>query len=260
MIVFALRGTRMAVRVLVVEDDELSREVLAALLEDAGYAVETVDSGDAALLHVRSVRPLPEVVMADMQMPGTSGEELARRLREVCGAGTALLAMSGSALEGGAGEAFDGFLRKPFSMEELAGAIAGGAAAVERGRGRAGAVVLEEAVYAKLAAAMRPAKVGELYELCVEDAERRIEKMRQAASDGDDGAYRREAHALQGGCGMVGAREMQGLAAVLEERGLRGDYVASLEELTMACQRLRRMLVGHIDKAASTGPPGEEAR
>jgi HPt (histidine-containing phosphotransfer) domain-containing protein len=71
-------------------------------------------------------------------------------------------------------------------------------------------------------------------------------EMRLAATDGDDAAYRREAHAIKGGCGMVGASELQNLAASLETRGLNDtDYVSSLDEFTLACERLRRMLVAH---------------
>ena len=250
----------MAVRVLLVDDDELSREVLAVFLQEAGYEVEAVDSGAAALMYLRSVRPLPEVVLTDLQMPGTSGESLAAVLREVCGAGTVLVAMSGSKPDGGAGGTFDGFLLKPFSMEELAAAIAEGTEADGRGRKVADAVILDNAVYRKLSAAMSRGKLEELYALCANDSEGRIGKMRRAASAGDDGAYRREAHAIHGGCGMVGAREMQALATSLEERGVRDDYVASLDELTAACNRLRRILVGHADDATSTEESGEDAR
>ena len=251
----------MAVRVLVVDDDEVSREVLAVLLEGEGYAVEAVDSGEAAVLYLRMVRPLPGVVLTDMQMPGVSGDALAREMREICGAEAALLAMSGSELEAGAGREFDGFLLKPFSMAELAGAIAGGVARAARGTEGVGAKVLDEAVYAKVAAAMRREKVEELYALCLKDAEGRMAKMRQAAEDGEDGVYRREAHALQGGCGMVGAREMQSLARAMEEQGLRGDYVASLDELVLAMERLRRMLVAHAgNEERATGVSGENAR
>jgi CheY-like chemotaxis protein len=235
----------MGVRVLVVDDDEVSREILAVLLDGEGYVVEAVDSGDAALIYLRSVRPLPGVVLSDMQMPGTSGDELARRMREVCQAGTVLLAMSGSELRGDAGREYDGFLLKPFSMKALAGAISGvGTVAESRAEG-AGKTVLDEAVYAKLSASMRRSKLEELYGMCLDDAEGRIAKMRRAASDGEADAYRKEAHAIKGGCGMVGAKEMQTLAGSMEERGLRGDYVASLDELIGACERLRRILVAH---------------
>ncbi|MDQ2835521.1 MAG: response regulator [Acidobacteriota bacterium] len=249
----------MGVRVLVVDDDEVSREVLAALLDDAGYRVEAVESGDAAEMYVRAVRPLPEVVLADMQMPGLSGDALARQLREACGAGTVLLAMSGSAPADEVGGEFDGFLLKPFSMEALAAAIAGGVAGAERRPD--GVRVLDETVYAKLAARMPAAKLDELYALCLADTERRVSTMRVAGEAGADEDYRRSAHAIRGSAGMVGATELQKLATCAEQRGLRDDHVASHQEFMLSCERLRRMLVAHqngVERAMKV--PGDDAQ
>jgi CheY-like chemotaxis protein len=231
----------MAVRILIVDDDELSREVLALLADGAGYEVDVADSGDAALACVR--RACPEVVLTDIQMPGIAGDELARQLRDLCGAGTLLLAMSGSELEDGVGREFDGFLLKPFTMETLTAAIDDGLIRVEDRPTGADGVVLDEGVYTKLAGSMRGSRLEELYALCRKDAEARVERMRQAASGGDDAAYKKEAHALKGGCGMVGAVELQRLATSMEERGLRDDDVATLEEFVVASERLRRILV-----------------
>jgi CheY-like chemotaxis protein len=233
----------MPVRILIVDDDDLSREVLTLLAESAGYEVEALESGDAALVHVQRVRPLPEVVLTDMQMPGTAGDQLARRLRGLCGAGTLLLAMSGSELEDGAGREFDGFLLKPFTMETLAGAIAGGSARAEGGVSGANGVALDEGVYSKLTGSMRRSQLEELYALCLKDAEARVGRMGRAAFEGDDAAYRKEAHAIKGGCGMVGAVELQRLATSMEERGLCDDDVATLDEFMVACERLRRILI-----------------
>jgi CheY-like chemotaxis protein len=231
----------MAVRILIVDDDELSREVLALLADGAGYEVDTADSGEAALGCVRRLRP--GVVLTDIQMPGIAGDELAQQLRGLCGAGTLLLAMSGSELEEGVGREFDGFLLKPFTMETLTAAIDGGLIRVEDRPGGADGVVLDEAVYAKLAGSMKESRLEELYALCRKDAEVRVERMRRAASGGDDATYRKEAHALKGGCGMVGAVELQRLATSMEERGLRDDDVATLEEFVVASERLRRILI-----------------
>jgi CheY-like chemotaxis protein len=41
------------IRILVVDDDDVSREVIALLLERGGYEVNTAGSGDAALLRLR---------------------------------------------------------------------------------------------------------------------------------------------------------------------------------------------------------------
>jgi len=235
----------MPTRILVIEDDALSREVLVLLLEHAGYEVETAVSGDAAMHHLStSFAQPPHVVLADMQMPGTSGGALARALRDRCGRDTLLLAMSGSMPKDEATRDFDGLLLKPFTMGELTAAIASNGHAVKAPAETVyqNLTSLDEAVYDKLAASMRRERLDQLYEVCLEDVEDRIARMRQAASDKDSAAFRREAHALKGGAGLVGATELQTLSGSLEEYGLRANHVASLDELVLACNRLHRIL------------------
>jgi HPt (histidine-containing phosphotransfer) domain-containing protein len=91
---------------------------------------------------------------------------------------------------------------------------------------------------------MRPERLGQLYALCLDDARRRVAAMRLATSMEDEEAYRKEAHALKGGCGMVGAVELQRLAAWMEARGLNAtNHVATLDEFLLGCERVERMLV-----------------
>jgi CheY-like chemotaxis protein len=250
----------MPVQILVVDDDEVSREVLALVLRGAGYAVETADSGDAALLHLEETELLPQVVLTDLQMPGTSGNQLARSLRGLCGPATALVAMSGSVPDDGSDRDFDGFLLKPFTMETFTAAITGKTAATRKGSNDVTATVLDEVVYSKLAESMRLHQLKQLYALCFADAERRLATMQQAASGNDDAIYRREAHAIKGGCGMVGALELQRLATSMEEHGLSGDHVASLKEFVAARERLRGMLIAReIIHDRASGVSGEDA-
>jgi len=250
----------MPVRILVVDDDELSREVFSLVLLDAGYAVETAESGDAALLSLQTARSLPEIVLTDLQMPGTTGNELAQRLRGLCGSTTTLLAMSATAPDDGLASEFNGFLLKPFTMERFSAALAGNAVDGSDTSHLADAVVLDEAIYRKLAGSMQPSKLEQLYDLCLTDAESRVASMRLAASNGDDATYKREAHSIKGGCGMVGALQLQTLATYMEERGLSDDHVASLKEFVVASERLRRMLVAHeIIHSRAGGVSGEDA-
>ena len=249
----------MPLLVLVVDDDDLSREVFVLLLQSAGYAVESADSGDAALLHLQKARLLPQVVLADLQMPGTTGGALALQLRSLCGPETKLLAMSATVPDDKSDQEFDGFLRKPFTMEAFAAAIAGKTETAKDSH-RAAAGVLDETVYRKLAGSMRPPQLEQLYTLCYTDAEKRIAEMRRAASNGDDAMYKREAHAIKGGCGMVGALELQTLATSMEKHGLSDDHVASLNEFIVACERLRGMLVAReIIHDRASGVSGEDA-
>jgi HPt (histidine-containing phosphotransfer) domain-containing protein len=141
---------------------------------------------------------------------------------------------------------FDGLLLKPFTMEELAAAIA----AVGSHSNAADDAIhqnltpLNEDIYEKLAASMRAERLQQLYTLCLVDTEERITRMRQLASNHGDALFRKEAHAIKGSAGMVGAIELQTLAAKLEEEGgLRTNQVASLDELMVACDRLRRILM-----------------
>jgi CheY-like chemotaxis protein len=249
----------MPVRVLVVDDDSLSREVLALLLHGAGYAVESADSGDAALLHLRSTPTRPQVVLADLQMPGTSGKDLAQQLRSLCGPAT-LLAMSASEPDDKSDREFDAFLLKPFTMETFAAAIAGNTADAAKKPNNTNVAVLNEIVHQKLAGSIRRPQLQQLYALCLTDAEARLAAMQRAASNGDDATYRREAHAIKGGCGMVGAIELQTLATSMEERGLSDDHVASLKQFIVAHERLRRILVAReIIHDRTSGVSGEDA-
>jgi DNA-binding NarL/FixJ family response regulator len=73
------RGTG-RVRVLVVDDSELFRTGLQAVLVSEGFEVANAASGEAALQQVGVFRP--NVVVMDMGMPGMSGTEATRRILE----------------------------------------------------------------------------------------------------------------------------------------------------------------------------------
>ncbi len=65
--------------VLVVDDNEAVREMAAALLEEAGYAVTACAGADEAMLRLGE-RPV-DLVVSDVSMPGLSGPELFERVR-----------------------------------------------------------------------------------------------------------------------------------------------------------------------------------
>ena len=233
----------MPLQVLVIDDDALSREVLVLLLEAAGYIAESADSGEAAISLLQSATSMPQVILADLQMPGITGNELALRLRLLCGPAATLLAMSATAPEDHSARDFDGFLLKPFTIDAFTAALAGTAPKTNSGSQAEEAAILDESTYLKLTASMRPQQLEQLYALCLADVDSRLSKMQLAAASGNDATYRAEAHAVKGSCGMVGAIELQTLATSMEKRGLGDDHVASLREFPLAAQRLRRMLV-----------------
>ena len=65
--------------ILVVDDDAMSRRVLAQLLSAAGYNCRVSNDGSEALETIRT-RP-PSVLLLDFDMPGLNGAEVLRRLR-----------------------------------------------------------------------------------------------------------------------------------------------------------------------------------
>jgi CheY-like chemotaxis protein/HPt (histidine-containing phosphotransfer) domain-containing protein len=246
LILFALmKNEKTPLLILVVDDDALSRDVLALLLAHAGFVVDTADSGDAAVHSLSAASaPPPAIVLVDIQMPGITGSALAHALRGLCGAGTLLLAMSGSVPDNEVTRDFDGLLLKPFTMEELAAAIAAnGTLASTPAKSVQKLTLLNETIYEKLAASMRRERLQQLYALFLGDIEERIARMRQTASNKNDAAFQREAHAIKGGAGMVGAVELQILAGNMEEDGVPANHVASLDELMFACESLRRILM-----------------
>lgn len=65
-------------KILIVDDSPTERFFLADLLSKRGYAVVTAESGDEALIKVRS--EMPSLVVMDVVMPGTSGYQATRAI------------------------------------------------------------------------------------------------------------------------------------------------------------------------------------
>jgi nitrogen-specific signal transduction histidine kinase/CheY-like chemotaxis protein len=66
--------------VLLVDDDNAVRQVVAAMLHDLGYTVHETGSGGAALEFLHKAGPI-EMILMDFAMPGMNGAEVARRAR-----------------------------------------------------------------------------------------------------------------------------------------------------------------------------------
>jgi DNA-binding response OmpR family regulator len=257
MILFPLmKNTDEPLRLLLIEDDELTREVLTLQMTAQGYQLEIAESGDTALSRLKQMQHrLPDAVLTDLQLPGTSGHDLLHSLRMVSDGRMTLLAMSASQPEDAILSDFDGFLLKPFTMKQLEAALQSRAGRFSNiaptvPSASPSAVSLDEAVYLRLAGSMPDTQLQQLYSLCVDDASVRLERMRLAGTNGDDATYRKEAHAIKGGCSMVGATELHRLASLAEESGLpAANHVASLDEMLGACERLRRILVAREARA-----------
>jgi DNA-binding NtrC family response regulator len=120
-----VRGQSVPARILVVDDDAADAEALCSLLTEAGHAVETAASTEAALAKFRE--DTYAIVVADVQLPGESGLDLVRELRNQAPA-TAVVVMTGhasvstavTALKYGAVD----YLKKPVHVSQLKKLIA----------------------------------------------------------------------------------------------------------------------------------------
>jgi len=236
-------GTTVRRNLLVVDDDAVMRELLAALMGMEGYRVAVAESGVEALALLAESGVEIEMMLVDLHMPGVQGAELAERLRAASAPGTLLIGMSGSELKREDAALFDGFLRKPFTVEEFkrtVGAAEGAEPAQAMKADAQGVAVLDDVIFGKLAAILPKVQLRELYRITVEDVQRRLEKMRGAAKRGDMAAVHAEAHAIKGGCGMVGAAELSELATELENSSEVGN--PPFGEFHDACVRLQVML------------------
>ncbi len=69
-------------RVLIVEDDDNERELLAGLLRMDGCVVDTVPDGEQALVRLSSSEPRPDVILLDMMMPKIDGPQMLSMIRK----------------------------------------------------------------------------------------------------------------------------------------------------------------------------------
>ncbi|GAX42473.1 response regulator receiver signal transduction histidine kinase [Tolypothrix sp. NIES-4075] len=108
-------------RILAVDDTAANLFLLKTALEEEGYDVDTANNGSLALAKIEASPP--SIVLLDVIMPGISGVEVTRRIREnPLSANIAILIVSGSdeacvaeALDAGANDS----IRKPVKIDEL---------------------------------------------------------------------------------------------------------------------------------------------
>jgi DNA-binding response OmpR family regulator len=111
--------------ILLVDDDPDVRLLTRTFLEHEGYSVFSSGDAERAVQIFRSV-PQIDLVVTDLYVPGHSGMELARELKEIRRE-VPVLIISGGLLDGGqeAGLQSEGwsFLAKPFRLPELLAAV-----------------------------------------------------------------------------------------------------------------------------------------
>ena len=105
---------------LIVDDEDNLRSMLAAALQHHGFTVTTADNGRVALDMITKERP--DLVLLDVMMPDLDGFEVCRRLRQEGNRTPVLFLTARDSTEDkvrGLTLGGDDYLQKPFSLDEL---------------------------------------------------------------------------------------------------------------------------------------------
>ena len=114
-------------KVLIVDDDESSRQLLSEVLESNGYEVGAVEDGSAARAELGRDGEY-RIVVADLRMPKETGLDLLRHLREKKTHHSVILMssfISGSEREQAQQLGVHALLEKPFRLNEFLDVVAG---------------------------------------------------------------------------------------------------------------------------------------
>ena len=227
--------------ILLIDDDLVSREVIATVLTLHGHLVHTAETGEGAIEMLQAGTVIPGVVLMDAQIPGLSGAELIARLRQLMPA--EILLISGSRPPDKLIAAADGFLMKPFSPEDLQKLLFEHAHESEPANSEEPEPVVNPETLAQFRQLMTESTVREIYAAVVTDLNKRLAALKSAVATGNMDEIRRIGHAIKGGCGMAGAMQAARLGAFFESSSDQLDNCAdALQELYTATQRLERML------------------
>jgi len=116
----------LAIDILIAEDEPSILESLDFILRRAGWSVESVTDGEAALERVR--RELPRILVLDVMLPKRSGFDVLKQLRSEAATRilpVLILTAKGQQQDRRIAEELgaDGFVTKPYSNAEVVGAV-----------------------------------------------------------------------------------------------------------------------------------------
>ena len=111
-------------KVLVVDDDQPTREFIVEVLEDEGYLVRAANDAEHALAAAEAEHF--DVILLDLRMPGTNGAELFQLLYERALATMPVILMTAdnNATQGLIGQGVKYILLKPFDLNTLLNCVA----------------------------------------------------------------------------------------------------------------------------------------
>ena len=110
--------------VLLVEDNPHNRKIFSGMLVHSGFAVVEAEDGHQALAAVTPDKPLPDVILMDLSIPGIDGWEVTRRIKaDARTRAVPIIALTAHAMRGDEERARDAgcdhYLAKPISPKKV---------------------------------------------------------------------------------------------------------------------------------------------
>jgi CheY-like chemotaxis protein len=230
-------------RLLIVDDDPLSRSMMDLMLAPHGYELGFARDGAEAIQAIKSGRY--DMVFMDLILPDMNGRDVCREIREWENGKSRLpiVAVTGLDLPGQPLElikaGMDDYVFKPYdvrTLTRLIGRYTGGEEAGAGPQGTGGAASLQQAPVLDIAGSLEDfADDTESYQELLNDfiisLPARLDKMLQAEQDGDMERLGREWHSLKGISAGLGALRLSRLAGQLCTALRNGQQVETAEAL-----------------------------
>jgi len=259
-------GSRLPLRILLVEDNANNRKLALLVLERLGYSAEVAHNGLEAVQMLQ--RQSMDVVLMDMQMPEMDGLEATCQIRERWPqTGPWIIAMTANAMQedrqrclaAGMNDYLSKPIRIPALVEALtraasncppvapAAPVTASAVAVPALAESTEQASLDRAALANLMALVGGDEhLGELIDTFLEDAPQLLDDLQQAVNAADAPRLQLAAHSLKANSADYGASRLWTLCRKLESMARGGTLEGAAElvgETVEEFQRVRRALV-----------------
>ena len=247
-------------RILVAEDDEASRYVAQTLLESLGLPARIVANGIDALEQLRAEEF--DLALLDCELPGLDGYEVTARIRKAGGRHIPIIAMTASTMAEDRQRCFeagmDDLLSKPFGKSALNDMLAkwlspqtAHATQLPTAKELATRPELDAEVFDELRQSLnwQLPPLRKIYSSIRESAQMTLSSLGNGVPRDLELATRR-LHSLQGGAGLVGARQIELVAGRLEQalkQTQPQDVTEGVTLLRDAVARFDRTLEGRLD-------------